>query len=150
MHARPKETAARLAALDDYFADSTLAEVHGQACRAYAAGRPRGAARRELEDPRAAIGGLAADFALAMLRVNTGEYLLGLVAMLALLLRRRILRRARRVRARSIWPFALQSISDWKNRYADVCTECIERPRSAGFFTSGRPKQSRGISPILA
>lgn len=54
------------------------------------------------------------------------------------------------VLARSNWPYALQSISDWKNGYADVCAECIERPRCAGFFTSGRPKQSRGISPILA
>jgi hypothetical protein len=51
---------------------------------------------------------------------------------------------------RSVWPYARQSISDWKNGYADVCFECIERPRCAGFFTSGRPKQSRGISPILA
>lgn len=54
------------------------------------------------------------------------------------------------VLARSIWPYALRSISDWKNGYAEVCSECIEQPRCAGFFTSGRPKQSRGISPILA
>lgn len=54
------------------------------------------------------------------------------------------------VLARSIWPYAVQSISDWKNGYAEGCAECIERPRCAGFFTSGRPKQSRGISPILA
>ena len=54
------------------------------------------------------------------------------------------------VLARSIWPYAVQSISDWKNGYAEECAKCIERPRCAGFFTSGRPKQSRGISPILA
>jgi His-Xaa-Ser system radical SAM maturase HxsC len=54
------------------------------------------------------------------------------------------------VLARPIWPYALRSISDWKNGYAEVCSECIEQPRCAGFFTSGRPKQSRGISPILA
>lgn len=54
------------------------------------------------------------------------------------------------VLARSVWPYALQSISDWKNGYAEECTKCIEQPRCAGFFTSGRPKQSRGISPILA
>jgi His-Xaa-Ser system radical SAM maturase HxsC len=52
------------------------------------------------------------------------------------------------VLARSIWPYAVQSISDWKNGYAEVCVECIERPHCAGFFTSGRPRQSRGISPI--
>jgi len=54
------------------------------------------------------------------------------------------------VLARAIWPYALQSISDWKNGYAEACSECIEEPRCAGFFTSGRPKHSRGISPILA
>jgi len=54
------------------------------------------------------------------------------------------------VLARSIWPYALQSISDWKNGYAEECTKCIERPRCAGFFTSGRPKHSRAIEPILA
>ena len=54
------------------------------------------------------------------------------------------------VLARSVWPYAVQSISDWKNGYADVCAGCIERPRCAGFFTSGRPRQSRGISPISA
>jgi His-Xaa-Ser system radical SAM maturase HxsC len=54
------------------------------------------------------------------------------------------------VLARSVWPYAVRSISDWKNGYAEACAECIERPRCAGFFTSGRPKQSRGISPILA
>jgi His-Xaa-Ser system radical SAM maturase HxsC len=52
------------------------------------------------------------------------------------------------VLAKSIWRYAVKSISDWKNGYAEMCAECIERPRCAGFFTSGRPKQSRGISPI--
>jgi His-Xaa-Ser system radical SAM maturase HxsC len=50
---------------------------------------------------------------------------------------------------KSIWCYAIQSISDWKNGYADECDKCSERSRCAGFFTSGRPKKSRGISPIL-
>jgi His-Xaa-Ser system radical SAM maturase HxsC len=50
---------------------------------------------------------------------------------------------------RSIWSFAVQSISDWKNDYSDECNNCSERSRCAGFFTSGRPKKSRGISAIL-
>jgi len=54
------------------------------------------------------------------------------------------------VLARSVWPYAIQSISDWKNGYLETCAECIERPRCAGFFTSGRPRQSRGISPIFS
>jgi His-Xaa-Ser system radical SAM maturase HxsC len=51
---------------------------------------------------------------------------------------------------KSVWPYAVQSISDWKNGYVEQCQECIEKPRCSGFFTSGRPRQSRGISPILA
>ena len=51
---------------------------------------------------------------------------------------------------RSVWPFAVQSISDWKNGYVEECDRCIEKDRCSGFFTSGRPRRSRGISPILA
>jgi His-Xaa-Ser system radical SAM maturase HxsC len=51
---------------------------------------------------------------------------------------------------RSVWPYAVQSISDWKNGYVEQCDRCIEKPRCSGFFTSGRPRQSRGISPIIA
>jgi hypothetical protein len=50
---------------------------------------------------------------------------------------------------RSIWAFAAQSISDSKNGYSDECADCSERSRCAVFFTSGRPRKSRGISPIL-
>ena len=51
---------------------------------------------------------------------------------------------------RSVWPYAAQSISDWKNGYIEECERCTEKDRCSGFFTSGRPRQSRGISPILA
>lgn len=50
---------------------------------------------------------------------------------------------------RSIWPFAVQSISDWKNGFVEECGSCIERDNCSGFFTSGRPRYSRGIKPIL-
>ena len=53
------------------------------------------------------------------------------------------------VLARSVWPYAVQSISDWKNGYIEECDRCIEKDRCSGFFTSGRPRRSRGISPIL-
>jgi MoaA/NifB/PqqE/SkfB family radical SAM enzyme len=49
---------------------------------------------------------------------------------------------------RSIWPYAVQSISDWKNGYAEQCNLCTEKPRCSGLFTSGRPRQSRGIMAI--
>lgn len=49
---------------------------------------------------------------------------------------------------RSIWDVAVQSISDWKNAYLPVCDECGVRNRCSGFFSTGRPRISRGISPI--
>jgi His-Xaa-Ser system radical SAM maturase HxsC len=51
---------------------------------------------------------------------------------------------------RSVWAYAARSISDWKNGYVEECDRCIEKDRCSGFFTSGRPRRSRGISPILA
>lgn len=54
------------------------------------------------------------------------------------------------VLAKSTWPFAVQSISDWKNGYLEQCDRCVERPQCSGFFTSGRPRHSRGIVPISA
>lgn len=49
---------------------------------------------------------------------------------------------------RSVWPAAVQSISDWKNGYLPECESCSVRSQCAGFFTSGRPRFSRGIAPI--
>jgi His-Xaa-Ser system radical SAM maturase HxsC len=49
---------------------------------------------------------------------------------------------------RSVWPHAVQSISDWKNGYVDECKRCAEQSRCSGLFTSGRPRQSRGIAAI--
>ena len=54
--ARPDELAARLERLLDWWGSKTLADVKRASCLAYAASRPRVAARRELEDLRAAIG----------------------------------------------------------------------------------------------
>jgi His-Xaa-Ser system radical SAM maturase HxsC len=51
---------------------------------------------------------------------------------------------------RSLWPYALQSISDWKNAYVKECDRCIEKKNCSGFFSSGRPRRSRGIVSILA
>ena len=48
----------------------------------------------------------------------------------------------------SIWPHAVQSISDWKNGYVEECARCTERGRCSGLFTSGRPRLSRGIAAI--
>jgi integrase len=55
-HARPQETAARLGKILDFFGETTLAGINRKSCDSYV--RQRGAqaaARRELEDLRAAI-----------------------------------------------------------------------------------------------
>jgi integrase len=55
-HARPKETAARLERVLDFFGTKTLVDINRGSCEQYAAQRAgRAAARRELEDLRAAI-----------------------------------------------------------------------------------------------
>ncbi|WP_018265500.1 tyrosine-type recombinase/integrase [Methylosinus sp. LW4] len=55
-HARPQETAQRIATLIEFFSEKTLSEVNGALCRSYVAERGHSAAaRRELEDLRAAI-----------------------------------------------------------------------------------------------
>ncbi len=51
---------------------------------------------------------------------------------------------------REIWPFAVQSISDWKNAYLPACDACAVRGRCAGFFTTGRMRESRGLRALAA
>src|SRR5262249_27154675 len=51
---------------------------------------------------------------------------------------------------KTVWPYARQSISDWKNGYLEECGRCAERTRCSGFFTTGQPRRSRGIHPILS
>src|SRR5271166_957113 len=55
-HARPKETAARLNKLLDFFGEMTLDEVNRRSCKKYCTERGKlAAARRELADLRAAV-----------------------------------------------------------------------------------------------
>ena len=55
-HARPEETKGRIRELDKFFGDRMLSYITGETCRAYVAQRSTdAAARRELEDLRAAI-----------------------------------------------------------------------------------------------
>jgi His-Xaa-Ser system radical SAM maturase HxsC len=48
-----------------------------------------------------------------------------------------------------LWPFARQSISDWKNEFLEVCSECAVRDRCGGFFSTARVRHSAHIRPIL-
>jgi His-Xaa-Ser system radical SAM maturase HxsC len=48
----------------------------------------------------------------------------------------------------STWPYAVQSISDWKNAYLAECERCEVKDRCGGFFTTGRMKTSRAVRAI--
>jgi His-Xaa-Ser system radical SAM maturase HxsC len=47
-----------------------------------------------------------------------------------------------------LWPFAVRSISDWKNAYLPECEECSVQSRCGGFFQSGVKRRSARIAPI--
>jgi His-Xaa-Ser system radical SAM maturase HxsC len=48
----------------------------------------------------------------------------------------------------SLWEFARQSISDWKNEYLPECLRCSVRMRCGGFFTSGLARPSEHIHAL--
>jgi DNA invertase Pin-like site-specific DNA recombinase len=78
---RPKETTGRIERLLEFFGDKMLSEINGDLCRAFVAQRSTdAAARRELEDLRAAINhrchvskGTTMKPAIAYVRVSTGR-----------------------------------------------------------------------------
>ncbi|OZG70868.1 His-Xaa-Ser system radical SAM maturase HxsC [Hahella sp. CCB-MM4] len=39
-----------------------------------------------------------------------------------------------------LWPYAVQSISDWKNYYPNECSQCQLKSKCPGYFTSSRGK----------
>lgn len=46
-------------------------------------------------------------------------------------------------------PYAVKSISDWKNEYVLECLNCAQRSSNCGgFFSSSNFRRSRGITPI--
>jgi len=49
---------------------------------------------------------------------------------------------------RSVWPFAVRSISDWKNEYHPECLRCSVKDDCGGFFFSAKYKMSDKISAI--
>ncbi|RXG84231.1 His-Xaa-Ser system radical SAM maturase HxsC [Bradyrhizobium zhanjiangense] len=51
---------------------------------------------------------------------------------------------------KSVWPHAFQSISDWKNGFVEECDRCDAKTTCSGFFTTGRPRFSRGVRAITA
>ena len=49
---------------------------------------------------------------------------------------------------RSLWQFAVQSISDWKQEYMPECDGCVVKDRCGGFFASAKLKYSPHIEPV--
>lgn len=50
---------------------------------------------------------------------------------------------------RDLWPFARQSISEWKNNYPAECGTCVVKDHCAGFFASaGAAWRSRAVRPL--
>jgi His-Xaa-Ser system radical SAM maturase HxsC len=50
---------------------------------------------------------------------------------------------------KSLWPFTVKSISDWKNVYLPECDGCTQREECGGFFQSATKRHSAHIRPIL-
>ncbi len=51
---------------------------------------------------------------------------------------------------RELWPFAVRSISDWKNEYHPECLACAVKDDCGGFFFSAKYKHSEKIKAIPA
>jgi His-Xaa-Ser system radical SAM maturase HxsC len=49
---------------------------------------------------------------------------------------------------RAIWPWAVKSISDWKNEYHPECLECSVRTACGGFFFSAKYRVSDNIRAV--
>ena len=50
---------------------------------------------------------------------------------------------------RNLRPIAHQSISDWKNYFADECQSCLIQSKCAGFFKSANGRKRPSIIPIV-
>lgn len=48
----------------------------------------------------------------------------------------------------SLWTFARQSISDWKNEYLPLCDNCAVPDRCGGFFASTTLRNSDHLRPL--
>jgi His-Xaa-Ser system radical SAM maturase HxsC len=49
---------------------------------------------------------------------------------------------------RRLWPYAVRSISDWKNDYLDLCQSCSVRDTCGGVFTTSGNRISQHLHPI--
>ena len=47
-----------------------------------------------------------------------------------------------------LWPYAVRSISDWKNDYLDICRSCSVRDTCGGVFTTSGDRLSQHLRPV--
>jgi His-Xaa-Ser system radical SAM maturase HxsC len=47
-----------------------------------------------------------------------------------------------------LWPYAVRSISDWKNDYLEICRSCSVRDACGGVFTTSGNRLSRHLRPV--
>jgi His-Xaa-Ser system radical SAM maturase HxsC len=47
-----------------------------------------------------------------------------------------------------LWPAAVQSISDWKNDFPELCKPCLVKDHCAGVFTTSGDRLSPHLAPI--
>jgi His-Xaa-Ser system radical SAM maturase HxsC len=52
------------------------------------------------------------------------------------------------VLGRQLWPYAVRSISDWKNDYLDICRSCSVRDACGGVFTTSGNRLSQHLHPL--
>jgi len=49
---------------------------------------------------------------------------------------------------RTLWPYAVRSISDWKNDYLEICQSCSVRDACGGVFTTSGNRLSQHLRPV--
>jgi His-Xaa-Ser system radical SAM maturase HxsC len=49
---------------------------------------------------------------------------------------------------RHLWPYAVRSISDWKNDYLEICRSCSVRDACGGVFTTSGNRLSQHLHPV--
>jgi His-Xaa-Ser system radical SAM maturase HxsC len=49
---------------------------------------------------------------------------------------------------RRLWPYAVRSISDWKNDYLDICRSCSVRDTCGGVFATSGNRLSQHLRPV--
>jgi His-Xaa-Ser system radical SAM maturase HxsC len=49
---------------------------------------------------------------------------------------------------RQLWPYAVRSISDWKNDYPEICGSCAVRDTCGGVFTTSGNRVSQHLRPV--